>query len=492
VSLCLCGFPLCDYMDFNGTERFSIQRRLGSGGFGVVYQVYDRERNSVVALKTLNVSEPDDLYRFKQEFRALADVMHPNLVALYELISDHDQWFFTMELVEGIEFLDYVQEKSYRKPERTNFSAYAPTLPPAKIISEETPTKRLNQNRLPSLPPSPVNLDRLRMVLKQLAEGICALHNAGKLHCDIKPSNILVTQDGRVVLLDFGMVTELFRLGFKRNVSPGGTPVYMAPEQAAGLPLTEASDWYTVGVILYEALTGRLPFLDESVRVLRTKQELDPPPPGKVASNIPEDLDSLCIRLLSRDPEKRPAGSEVLRLLGAGENKPAGTFASSLMRAAPLVGRDRHLNQLGDAFETLRSRHAAAAYIQGRSGMGKSSLVLHFLNELQQCEPETVILVGRCYEQEAVPYKALDSLIDSLSEYLKDLPLTEAIVLMPHDVPALARLFPVLFCSRYRRLRTPSRRSSRSWIRENCGAALLPHCARCSGDWQRKDHWCSS
>src|SRR5438067_572007 len=92
--------------DFKGTERFSIQRRLGSGSFGVVYQAHDQERNTTVALKilrqTLCLESNKALYRFKQEFRALTDVTHPNLVTLYELIADGEQWFFTMELIDGI------------------------------------------------------------------------------------------------------------------------------------------------------------------------------------------------------------------------------------------------------------------------------------------------------------------------------------------------------------------------------------------------------
>ena len=93
---------------FRGTPRFEVRRRLGAGAFGVVYETFDRERNSLVALKTLRRTSDEALYRLKQEFRSLADIAHPNLAALYELFSDGQQWFFTMELVDGKTFHDYV------------------------------------------------------------------------------------------------------------------------------------------------------------------------------------------------------------------------------------------------------------------------------------------------------------------------------------------------------------------------------------------------
>src|SRR5258706_1253862 len=95
--------------DFIGTDRFRIRRRLGSGGMGVVYEVHDRETDKVVALKALTGTEAADIYRFKREFRSLADVSHPNLASLYEFMSDGTFWFFTMELVRGVTFLEYVR-----------------------------------------------------------------------------------------------------------------------------------------------------------------------------------------------------------------------------------------------------------------------------------------------------------------------------------------------------------------------------------------------
>lgn len=450
--------------DFLGTARFRIRRRLGSGGMGVVYEAHDRESDRVVALKALTRTEAAHISRFKNEFRSLADVSHPNLVALYEFMADGQYWFFTMELVPGINFLEYVRP-GYRA--RRASSDATETLLKGKrdtavMADYEAETQQLDSIESvfsadslsgtsydSSLAQSKLDLNRLFNALRQVAEGLHALHQTGKLHRDIKPSNVLVTKEGRVVILDFGLVAEIEHRGLYDSVTLAGTPDYMSPEQGAQLPISEASDWYSVGVMLYQALTGRLPFTGKFFEVMMSKQNVDPPAPAELVRGLPPELNELCMQLLNRDPAKRPTSREVLRVLGHGKTGPLRpalmpSLTASAVEATPFVGRDEHLQKLHTAFEDIQRRQAVTIFIHGSSGMGKSALVRHFLDELKRRHTDLVVLEGRCYERESVPYKALDGVIDSLTKYLSSLPQARADALMPRDVLTLARLFPVM------------------------------------------------
>jgi serine/threonine protein kinase len=402
-----------------------IVAELGQGGMGIVYKAFDRRRQRMVALKTLQGLSPAALYRFKKEFHTLAEVTHPNLITLFEPISDGTRWFFTMELVEGTDFLRHVR---------------GGVVASAQMQFEDDPALAHPRFlRSPGL--NAEQFARLRDALRQLAEGIAALHEAGKLHRDIKPSNVLVTPQGRVVLLDFGLATDLGPAGQDESSQRHlvGTVPYMSPEQVACRPLTAASDWYSVGVMLYEVLTGRFPIEGDLYEILQAKQERDPPSPGFFVADLPQDLEILCIQLLRRCPEDRPSGPDILRRLQS-TALPAPPPAAT---SPPFFGRQRQLAALRDAFAELRHGRTRTVLVHGPSGMGKSTLIRHFLDSVA-ARPDVVVLMGRCFERESVPYKALDSLVDALSGYLRRLPATEATTLLPRDAVLLARVFPVL------------------------------------------------
>jgi tRNA A-37 threonylcarbamoyl transferase component Bud32 len=420
------------------TPRFlgyDILGELGRGGMGVVYRAFDRKRQRNVALKTMQGIDARSLLRFKQEFRSLAGLNHTNLVTLYELFGDDLYWFFTMELIEGVSFLHYVRGS------------------PAPAHLRQTRMEICLEQAAAQGRSAPLNgdqLERLRGALAQLAAGVCFLHESGKLHRDIKPGNVLVTAEGRVVLLDFGLAADIDRDQRHYSARVLGTIAYMAPEQAARQPVTPAGDWYAVGVMLYEALTGMLPIDGDDFEILHYKQHSDPAAPSAVVAGLPEDLSTLCMELLRRDPQMRPPGGEVLRRLsqsapasGVGFPKRQREDMTAQRLEVPLVGRQQHLLVLAQALEKTRSGQTVLLEVHGRSGAGKSALVQRFLNDLRE-DTVAVILMGRCYEQESVPYKALDSLVDALSSYLERLPETEAQALWPRDLTALARVFPVL------------------------------------------------
>jgi len=453
--------PEIDEREFTGTTRFEVRRRIGAGSFGVVYEAFDRERGAVVALKALHLRSSEAIYRFKREFRALADIVHPNLVLLYDLLSTGDRWFYTMERVEGVPFIERVRPTTAawgRLSQLSTASASGDAAAgPATFLEAATahegagdPEGSEGPGRIPPPPLPPLDEGRLRGALLGLASGIEALHAAGKLHRDLKPSNVLVTPAGRVVILDFGVVAEIDQPDTSGGVF--GTPAYMSPEQAVAGPPSPASDWYCVGVMLYLALTGVLPYSGRPTDVLLKKMREDAPPPETRAPGLPPDLAALCRALLRRDPAARPTGREILRRLRAGASPAGANPAAASERlppvpiapSSPFVGRERELSTLLAAFEETNAGRAVAVRVHGHSGIGKSGLIRRFLDEVSQREPEAVVLAGRCFERESVPYKALDTVVDALSRHLETLPRDEVEALLPADVPALTRLFPVL------------------------------------------------
>jgi eukaryotic-like serine/threonine-protein kinase len=420
--------PLDDARRRAPRERFEIIRVLGSGGMGVVYEAVDREHRTRVALKTLRSLDAEARMRFKNEFRALQDIHHPNLVGLGELVEEQGRLFFTMELVRGVHFIEYVRPRRGSNPPRV--AAMAPTEPPSKTALRGRSAAWLLRDG------ETFDERRLRASLAQLVRGIEALHAAQKVHRDIKPSNVLVNEEGRVVILDFGLIADLER--YPLDFSVVGTAHFMAPEQAAAQPVGPEADWYSVGAMLYVALTGYYPFQLAPEIALDFKQQIEPDPPSTFSPGLPPDLEALCMALLRIDPKERPTGAEVLSRLNLDE-PPESAPATS--RRSGFVGRRRELSVLRHALAEARSGKAMAVLVEGESGMGKSALMRRFLSQIRG---DVVVLAGRCYERESVPYKAVDELIDALCHHLSGFPDEEVRALLPPDAALIGGVFPVL------------------------------------------------
>src|SRR5690606_29171808 len=194
----------------------------------------------------------------------------------------------------------------------------------------------------------------------------------------------------------------------------------------AGAAIGPAADWYAVGVMLFRALTDRLPFDGPGLEVMSSKQRHDAPRASDLVDGVPPDLDELCARLLARRPDDRPSGPEILRLFGVTSTR---TVAYPPRPAEVFVGRRAQLRALQAERRAVRESGPRAVYVHGKSGLGKTALVSHALAHAQA--EGALVFEGRCFERETLPYKALDSVVDSLATYLRRLDAREASRLVP-------------------------------------------------------------
>ncbi len=435
--------------------RFEIVDELGRGGMGIVYRARDRERGGEVAVKALRDVRPAELLRLKHEFRVMCNVHHPNLVRLGELIERDGGWFFTMELVDGVDFLEWVgaaPAPSEVAPPAAD-SCPPTTAEPAaaraavkRTFADET-THTMSEPAPMALPSPPLPQERpaprfdearLRAALRGVADGLSGLHRAGLVHRDVKPSNIKVDANGRVVLLDFGVTIA-------RDAADGeiaGTYAYMAPEQASG-QVTAAADWYAVGVMLFRAMTGYFPFA-ASREGLAMKATMPAPSPDDYVRDLPRDLVGLCRKLLRADVVMR-AGELDVRAV-AGLQLP---LRAPVPVIAPFVGRRRERAALAALRERQkRDESCRIALVIGSSGVGKTALARRFLDDMRDAEPELLVLESRCDERETVPFNALDGIVDGLARIVGRHPLrvprAALEALEGEDGAELSRLFPVL------------------------------------------------
>jgi len=389
-------------------DRYTIVAELGSGAFGKVYAARDGEGGQLVALKELSHLHPSALSRFKLEFRAVQGLDHPNLVRLDALLEYENRWLIAMELVEGEDLLDYVRASDGE---------------------------------------SGFDEGRLRAAFQQIAEGLTALHAHGVLHRDLKPENVRVTKEGRVVVLDFGLVTAIVSDTRATGEECAGTAAYMAPEQARSGHLAPSADWYAFGVCLYQALTGALPFeADTAFGVLLAKQNRAPEPPSRRTGDVlPRDLEALCMALLSLAPEDRPSADEVRRVLASDSESPALLTANEaeLEQSEHFEGRKAELAVIESVHERARSRGLRTLLVEGESGIGKSALVSEWLRQLRAREPDALVLKSQCYENERSAFKAFDAGMDALGHRLNRWRGEHGLAI-PHDAALLPRVFPTL------------------------------------------------
>jgi serine/threonine-protein kinase len=261
-------------------NRYELEQKIGEGGMARVYRGRDLRLNRQVAVKVLHshyASDTGFLQRFHHEAQAAANLRHPNIVDVYDVGQDGDVHYIVMEYVPGSDLKALL----------------------------------MRQGALP--------VEQAVPIAEAVANGLEAAHRVGMIHRDIKPQNIIVGDGGQVKITDFGIAKSKLSTAMTETGVTFGTADYISPEQARGQPATPQSDIYSLGITLYEMLTGRLPFTgDSSIAVAMQHVGSEPPPPRMYNPRIPPQLEALVLRALSKEPAERPASArEFARLLAS-------------------------------------------------------------------------------------------------------------------------------------------------------------------------------
>ncbi|HIE57754.1 MAG TPA: serine/threonine protein kinase [Anaerolineales bacterium] len=301
-------------------DRYQLESRLGSGGMAMVYRAKDLMLERPVAIKILRADFSRDAAfreRFRQEAKAAANLSHPNIVTVHDFGLDRGRLFIVMEYVPGSTLKAWIEKRRH-------------------FTSEQA----------------------VPLIVKACA-GIGYAHRAGLVHCDIKPQNLLVMPDKRLKVTDFGIARAL------ASIHPGersdvvwGSPQYFSPEQAAGQAPSPASDVYSLGVILYEMVTGRLPFIAQSAEELgRLHRKAEPRPPREFNPALSPTLERIILKVLSKEPAARyrtadQLGRVLISFAGASPPAPAVRTAPPPAAPAPRPARPQPRKAPSPARET--------------------------------------------------------------------------------------------------------------------------------------------
>ncbi len=284
-------------------QRYKILSQIGAGGMALVFKAQDMSLGRPVAVKVLRETYTADgefLNRFLHEARAAANLAHPNIVTVHDFGEDQGRYYMVMEYVEGKNLKDIIRDEG------------------------------------------PLNIDRALDYTIQVCTGVGYAHRAGLVHCDLKPQNVLVTPEGRIKVTDFGIARAL------ASIHPGevneivwGSPQYFSPEQAAGEAPTPASDVYSIGVMLFEMLTGKPPFQAENPQDLSMKHLQEEPPPLSLYNpSTPDAVERIIRKVLAKEPAARyrtadQLGHILLSYKDRGAESTAGRPAAATVKSAP-------------------------------------------------------------------------------------------------------------------------------------------------------------
>ncbi len=331
--------------------RYAVLKKLGEGGKGVVYKARDTILNRVVAIKMLkSASSSGDAYsRFIREAQAVAKLNHPNIVSIYDIGKEDEKQFFVIEFVDGMSLRGLME-----------------TYPEGKC-----------------------DIQTVLRIATDVCGALQFAHSHGVLHRDVKPENILVTQEGVAKLMDFGLAKMLGEPGVTKEGVIVGTVAYVAPENALGKGADQRSDLYSLGAVLYEAVTGKPPFPGEDpVKVIFGHIHDFPVSPIRANPKVPQGLSDCIVRLLGKEPSRRyQSAAELLQVLrGIAEDFLREAYLPAhkavvipsprpvAVREVQLIDRVEELSLLREAVDKAVSGQGGVFFLCGEAGIGKTRL----------------------------------------------------------------------------------------------------------------------
>ena len=366
-------------------SRYEVIEELGKGGMGRVYKALDKEINEEVAIKLLKAeiaSDESTVERFRNELKFARKIAHKNVCKMYHLSKEEDTPYITMEYVPGEDLKSLIKRKR-------------------KLEEEEAIS-----------------------IAKQVCEGLVEAHRLGVVHRDLKPQNIMIDPEGDAKIMDFGIARSLQAPGVTQTGMIIGTPDYISPEQAEGEEADQRSDIYSVGVILYEMVTGRVPFEGDTALSVALKHKTEEPlDPRELNDEISSEMSAVILKCMEKEREKRyqEAGELLSELMNIEEGIPI--IAAPRMPHLPeflverdeeavevkrpvFVAREQELEKLGKFFEAALARKGRVAFVTGEAGSGKTALVQEFARHAQESQADLVVAAGSCNAQAGVgdPY----------------------------------------------------------------------------------------
>ena len=404
------------------TTKYQIQAHLGTGGMGEVYRVLDLEQGRECALKILNemMDEQAVRRRFHREFQVLNRLQHPRLVRTFAWGFAEERPYFTME--------------------------YLPGKTLEKIIADQALLARFRASYFFTF-------------VQQIAEGLAYIHAQGAVHRDLKPSNIMVleTEEGiETTILDLGLAKfrHLHSVSITQTGAAIGTAEYMSPEQGKGLWVDHRSDLYSLGVILYEMLTGVPPFSGQNpVSVILKHIRESPPPMGEVNIAVPEQTQQVVLKLLAKESVDRyQSAEELVRALQSGFVPPDDEQRDvpvKVMRPQ-FVGRESEMKTLRAMLKDVLVGEQRVVLISGESGVGKSRLVEELLGDARVYNFLCLKSAGR--EEGGQLYGALVDAFQGMTNLMGRMPdpvETDKFSVMERCLQLLKRMRkqkPIVFC----------------------------------------------